>query len=116
MVDTGFPAEDLETQRSDPQDHGRGRAWSGLLCETGSAMLDPQLPDLQKLRDTIRNEINAWLSVTTKRPPLFRTRYQKGLLWLAHKLPLLKKSWLGLATNPRPLKKYVSLTASIHGP
>jgi hypothetical protein len=40
---------------------------------------DVQLLDLQKLRDMIRNEINAGTSVTTKRPRLFRMRYQKGL-------------------------------------
>jgi hypothetical protein len=40
---------------------------------------DAQLPDLQRLRDTIRNEINAASSAETKRPRLFRTSYQKGL-------------------------------------
>jgi hypothetical protein len=80
MADTGFTADDLENIEDAIREITAGkRVVQVTLQDRVERYSDAQLPDLQKLRDTIRNEINAGSSVTTKRPRLFRTSYQKGL-------------------------------------
>ena len=105
MADAGFTVDDLKNIGDAIREITAGkRVVQVTLQDRVKRYSDVQLPDLQKLRDMIRNEINAGTSVTTKRPRLFRMRYQKGLLGLAHKLPL-KKSRPGLATNPTAVEE-----------
>jgi hypothetical protein len=81
MADAGFTVDDLENIGDAIREiTGGKRVVQVTLQDRVKRYSDVQLPDLQKLRDMIRNEINAGTSVTTKRPRLFRMRYQKGLL------------------------------------
>ena len=81
MADAGFTVDDLENIGDAIREITAGkRVVQVTLQDRVKRYSDVQLPDLQKLRDMIRNEINAGTSVTTKRPRLFRMRYQKGLL------------------------------------